>query len=383
MTLTRRQFLIHAAAATTSFASLKAIAWGKAASEFGLKDQFKDDFYIGTALSGRKIREAEPRYMSRIGREFNALTMENSMKWEAVRPQEGVWRWENVDRFVALGEKLNAYRVGHVLVWHAQTPEWVFSKPNGDLRSRKDLAGLMEAHIQTYVDRYKGRIHAWDVVNEAIDGGKAWRKSHWYNILGEGYIDRAFNCAHDADPKAHLIYNDYNMDQPHKREQLLSYIRRAKKRGVPIHGVGLQSHVGLSFPNIDQFEQSIEAFAAEGMRIHITELDMDVLPVAWEHVGAEISTRFEYSKELNPYPNGLPMDVEQLMVERYVQFFKLFLKHRDKIDRVTFWGVGDGESWKNDFPVIGRTNYPLLFDRDYKKKKCYHAIAALGHTKPQ
>jgi len=377
MTITRRQFVLQSAATVAALSTLKMRALAEAINETGLKDLYKNDFYFGTAIGASKIKASDPGFMGLVAREFSSATMENDMKWERIHPEEAVWRWDLADKFVEFAEKNNMYTVGHVLVWHSQVPQWVFEHASGKPISQKALLARMQDHIGTLAGRYKERIHAWDVVNEAVDEGKGWRKSPWFNILGEGFMDSAFQFAHEAAPKAHLIYNDYNMHNPEKRQFVVDYIRKAKKRGVPIQGVGLQGHVGLSYPNIKEFEASIEAYAAEGMRVHITEFDMDVLPVAWEHMGAEISTNFAYSEQLNPYVNGLPEKVERQLNERYVEYFKLFLKHRDKIERVTMWGTGDSESWKNDFPVKGRTNYPLLFDRDYKRKSCYHAIADL------
>lgn len=372
----RRQFLLSSAA-LAALANLKACAIYKAAQATGLKDYYKDDFLVGTAISNRTLETQDRTLLDLISREFNAITAENTMKSGLIQPREGDWRWELPDRFVDFGTAYDMTIVGHALVWHSQTPSDLFVKPNGERVSRERLLGKMQTHIQTLMDRYQGKIAIWDVVNESIDEGKGWRKSPWYEIIGPEFQERAFRLAHEADPSAQLLYNDYNMHSPAKREFLVDLIRAYKKRGVPIHGVGLQSHVGLNYPDLREFEKSIEAYAAEGMRVHLTELEVDVLPVAWEHMGAEISDDFEYSEELNPYVDGLPQDVEDQLTDRYVELFKLFLKHRDKIDRVTFWGTHDGESWKNDFPVVGRTNYPLLFDRDLQPKPAYFAVADL------
>lgn len=377
MKMNRRQFVVQSAAALAALSTLKMNALAKAMEETGIKDLFKDDFYLGTAIGKSKFMGENPEFFDLVAREFNAITMENEMKWERVHPKEGQWDWEVPDKFMAFGEKYGMYIVGHVLVWHSQVPDWVFTDDKGKALSRRKLLKRMEDHIETIGGRYQKQVNAWDVVNEAIDEGNGWRKSKWFNTIGPKFMDYAFNYAHEAAPKAQLLYNDYNMQNPKKREFLVDYIKKAKKRGVPISAVGLQGHVGLNFPDIKEFEDSIIAYADAGMRVHVTELDMDVLPVAWEFMGAEISTNFEYSDKLNPWPNGLPAEIEKKVSDRYAEYFKLFLKHRDKIERITFWGTGDAESWKNDFPVKGRTNYPLLFDREYKKKPCYHAIAAL------
>jgi endo-1,4-beta-xylanase len=271
--------------------------------------------------------------------------------------------------------------VGHTLVWHSQVPKSVFLDESGKQISRERLQTRMQKHIATLMERYRGRIAIWDVVNEAIDEDEiGWRQTQWFKILGPTFMERAFQLAHEADPKAHLIYNDYNEHNPGRRKFLVERIREYERRGIPIHGVGFQGHIGLDYPDLQQYEESIEAIAAEGLAVHVTELEVDVLPRAWEFTGAEISAIREYSEKLNPYVAGLPKEVEQQQVERYKQFFELLLKHREKIKRVTLWGTHDGESWKNHFPVRGRTNYPLLFDRELKKKAAYHAVASLGST---
>lgn len=375
--LSRRQFLLSSAA-LAALASVNASAREKAAERTGLKDAFKGDFLIGTAISNRTLEENDEQLKSLIAREFNAITAENCMKSALLQPRQGQWRWDLADRFVDFGSRNRMAIVGHALVWHSQVPDDFFVRQNGEKISREELIQRMETHIHTVVGRYGDRVRYWDVVNEAIDDEKGWRKSDWFKVMGsEEYLEHAFRLTHELAPQAQLLYNDYNMHLPGKREFLVDVIRDYKRRGVPIHGIGMQSHVGLSYPDLQQYEASLKAYADEGMRIHITELEVDVLPVAWEHMGAEISTNFEYSDQLNPWPNGLPASVEQQLTERYVEMFELFLKYRDSIDRVTTWGTHDGESWKNDFPVRGRSNYPLLFDRKQKPRPAYFAVSEL------
>lgn len=377
MALSRRKLLLQAAATYAALSTLKMKAMANAAEVTGLKDLYHNDFYIGTALSGKKMADAEPDFMKLVAQEFNAITMENDMKWERLHPLENKWDWEIADKFVEFGEAHKMYILGHVLVWHSQVPDWVFKDHKGKRIKPEALRKRMQDHIATFVGRYRGRINAYDAVNEAVDEGKGWRKSPWFNILGAQFMDDVFNFAHEVDPNAQLLYNDYNMHNPQKRDFVVDFVKGFKKRGVPINGIGMQGHVGLGYPDIKEFEKSIAAYAALGMRVHITELDIDVLPTIWDDSGAEISTRFKYSKELNPYTKFLPIEIENQLTDRYVEYFKLFLKYRDHIDRVTFWGTGDGESWKNDFPVRGRTNYPLLFDREYHRKPCYYGVAEL------
>lgn len=380
MSFNRRQFILGSSAAIGSLALAKANAIASALEQTGLKDHFADCFHIGTAISGKLMETMPEDFRKLITREFSAITMENDMKWELIRPTANTWDWEIPDKFIEFAQQENMYTVGHVLVWHSQVPDWVFENRLGMKLSRKALLERMQQHINVVAGRYKGKIDAWDVVNEAVDEGNGWRKSPWFEIIGDDFVEHAFRYAHEVDPAAHLIYNDYNMHLPGKREFVVDMVKRLKKRGVPIHGIGMQGHVGLGYPEISEFEDSIKAYTKLGMRVHITELDIDVLPVAWEHTGAEISDSFTYSDELNPYPTGLPIAVQRQLSDRYVEFFKLFLKYRDDIERVTFWGTGDAESWKNNFPVVGRVNYPLLFDRNYEKKISYHSLVELGKT---
>ena len=377
MFLSRRQFIRNSAVAYGAVAMLKSEAISKAAEETGLKDAFKGDFYIGTAIGTQNMQESRPEYLSLLAREFNAITMENNMKWGVVHPDEDIWNWEVPDRFVDFGEKHNMYILGHTLVWHSQMARNGFVDKDGRELTREALLKRMQHHIAILVDRYKGRVTAWDAVNEAVDEDRGWRRSRWFNIIGEDFMDYAFNYAHEVDSKAELLYNDYNMHNPGKRRFVVDWVEGAKKRGVPITGIGMQGHVGLDYPDIGEFDKSIAVYARTGMQVHITEMDVDVLPRAREQTGAEISDRADYSEDLNPYVDGLPAEIEKQLADRYVEFFKLFLKYRDSIRRVTFWGTGDGESWKNYFPVRGRTNYPLMFDREYKRKACYDAVVAL------
>jgi len=360
-----------------ALAALRSEAISFAASETGLKDVFKGDFYIGTAISGGNMQASRPEYLDLLAREFNAITMENNMKWGVIHPEEDVWNWEIPDKFVDFGRKNNMFILGHNLVWHSQMARSGFVDSGGKRLSRDGMLKRMRNHIETLVGRYKGRVTAWDAVNEAVDEDKGWRQSPWFQIIGDDFMDFAFRYAHEVDPDADLLYNDYNMHNPGKRQFVVHWVEEALKRGVPIKGIGMQGHVGLGYPDLGEFEKSIEAFGNTGMQVHITELDVDVLPSASSRTGANISDNFQYAEELNPYVNGLPDDMEKKLADRYVEFFKLFLKHKDIIRRVSFWGTADGESWKNNFPVRGRTNYPLMLDRNYERKECYRAVVAL------
>ena len=377
MLLTRRQFSTVAAGAL-GLAGAKARAFQEAARQTGLKDAFKDVFLMGTALGGRVLTDEVSPLRDLVAREYNAITPTNAMKWGPIEPREGEWQWDWPDRFVAFGEAHAMTVVGHTLVWHSQTPAWLFKDADGQPIAKDRLLARIEARIRTLVGRYKGRVKIWDVVNEAIDEDeKGWRQSPFFTIAGPEFMERAFRWAHEADPQATLLYNDYNEHNQGRRAFLVGVLRDYKRRGVPIHGVGFQGHVGLEYPDLTEYEKSLEAMAGEGLPVHVTELDVDVLPRASGYTGAEISTNFALSEQLNPWKTGLPAEIDAKLTARYRQLFELFLKHRRSIARVTTWGTFDGESWKNNFPVRGRTNYPLLFDRQLQPKAAYAGITAL------
>jgi endo-1,4-beta-xylanase len=376
--LSRRRFAALTAAGLLSLAHARARAFHQAARQTGLKDVFKDDFLIGTAVDGRTVDDRGTPLAQLVVREFNAITPTNMMKWGPLEPREGDWQWAGPDRLVAFGASQGLTVVGHTLVWHSQTPRWLFVDEQNAPVSKERLLKRIDTRIQTLVGRYQGRVAIWDVVNEAIDEDeKGWRQSPFLAIAGPEFVERAFRVAHDADPKATLLYNDYNEHNSGRRRFLVDVIGDFKRRGVPIHGVGFQGHVGLDYPDLAEYEKSLQAIAATGLPVHITELDVDVLPRASGHTGAEISTNFALSESLNPWKSGLPAEIEARLTARYRQLFELFLKYRATIARVSTWGTFDGESWKNNFPVRGRTNYPLLFDRALKPKGAVSAIAGL------
>jgi len=374
MKLTRRDLLAFASGSALALPASQLIAAEKMSAAKTLKDAFKKDFYVGAALSASIVKNKDPKLMAIIARDFNSVTPENCMKWGEIRNEDGSWNWGDADAYVDFGTQHNMYSVGHTLVWHSQIPDGVFKNKDGNYISKEALLGKMQDHITTLAGRYKGRLQAWDVVNEAMDDNLKMRESHWYKILGDDFIYKAFNFAHEVDPKAHLMYNDYNIENTGKREAVVEMIKRLQKRGMPIHGLGIQGHVNIETPSIKEIEKSIVAFAKLGLRVHFTELDVDVLPSVWNIPVAEISTRFDYTPERDPYTTGLPQKVQDKLARRYEALFKLFRKHKDNIERVTTWGVSDDASWLNDFPIKGRTNYPLLFDRKQEPKSAYFRL---------
>jgi endo-1,4-beta-xylanase len=345
-----------------------------------LREAFKNHFLIGAALNRNQFSERDSRGVAIITAHFNTITPENQLKWQLIHPQPDKYDFEAGDQFVAFGEKHKMVIVGHTLVWHNQTPKWVFQNEDGTRLSRDALLKRMRDHIHTVVGHYKGRIKGWDVVNEAINDDGTMRESLWQQIIGDDYIVKAFQFAHEADPAAELYYNDYDLEDPPKRKTAVELIKKLRAAGVAIHGVGLQAHSMMEWPTIAEQEQTILDFAKLGMRVNITELDLEMLPRKQKNQDAETSSNETLTEKWNPYAAGLPENVSQAQARRYADLFAVFVKHSDKIDRVTFWGVSDGDSWLNNWPIRGRTNYPLLFDREGKPKAAFYAVVkTVGH----
>lgn len=356
--------------ATASFCGILAAACAGGTTqtkEIGLKDIVGNKFLVGAALNVRQSSGADTSSLRIVKRHFNSIVAENCMKSEEIQPREGEFFFDEADKFVNLGIENNMSIIGHCLIWHSQCPDWFFVDDKGNNVSADKLKQRMRIHISTVVGRYKGKIKGWDVVNEAIVEDGSYRKSKFYEILGEEFIPLAFQYAHDADPDAELYYNDYGMNVKGRRDGVVKLIRSLKEKGIRIDAVGMQGHMGMDYPDIKEFEESMLAFAAEGVKVMITEWDMSALPTARQ--SANISDTVAFRKSLNPYPDALPDSVNTVWNRRMDEFFTLFEKHSDIVTRVTAWGVSDGDSWKNDFPVKGRKDYPLLFDRNYQPKK--------------
>jgi endo-1,4-beta-xylanase len=345
-------------------------------NQLALKDVFKDDFYIGVALNVNQIYGKEPNAIALVEKHFNSIVPENILKWEEVHPEPNRYNFEPVDRFVDFGEKHNMFMVGHTLVWFHQTPDWVFQDDAGNTLDRESLLKRMKEHIFTVMGRYKGRIHGWDVVNEAILPNGQFRKSKWFDILGEDHVLKAFEYARQADPNAQLYYNDYNMWKKDQYEGVIRLIQKLQSKGVRIDGVGIQGHWGLDYPSLQEIETFIGALSKLGIELMITELDVSVLPYAdnYDNIVDISSFDTELQKKHNPYPNGLPDSVQKDLANRYAELFSFFHRHRDKFSRVTFWAVHDGQSWRSYMPIIGRTDYPMLFDRHCKPKPAFDAV---------
>jgi endo-1,4-beta-xylanase len=348
-----------------------AISAGAASSPQTLKDAFKEHFLIGVAINQRQFTGQDTNGAAIVRGQFSSTTPENVMKWEVIHPRPGVdgYNFEPADAYVAFGEKNGMFIIGHTLVWHSQTPRWVFQGEGTNALTREVLLERMRDHIHTVVGRYKGRVKGWDVVNEALQDNGDMRRSAWYRIIGEDYIEKAFEYAHEADPNAELYYNDYSLENEAKRNGAVALIKRLKEKGVPVSGIGSQDHVKMDWPTTAQLDATLTAFGKLGVKVMITELDVDMLSARGQNRSADVA---EVQRQVvqNVYTNGLPDSVQEALTKRYAELFAVYLKHRHVISRVTFWGVTDGDSWLNR----GRQNHPLLFDRQWQPKPALNAI---------
>jgi endo-1,4-beta-xylanase len=342
-----------------------------------LKELMPKGMLIGAALSASQAAEKDEGVSRLVSLHFNSITPENLFKPVEVHPEPDRYDWGPADRYVAFGEKHGMAVIGHTLVWHQQTPAWFFAGKDGATRLDRETAlARLRAHIHAVVGRYKGRIKGWDVVNEAIndDAEGTMRKTKWLEAIGDDYIAKAFEFAHEADPDAELYYNDYNLTGAPKRATAIRIAKELRARGLRVDGIGEQGHWLLGQPSLADIETTITDIAGAGFKVLITELDVDVLPRDAAMYGADLAKKAEMRAETNLYANGLPADKQQELAQRYADVFRLFLKHEGKIARVTFWGVNDEQSWLNGFPIPGRVNHPLLFDRQNKPKPAFDTV---------
>lgn len=377
-----------------------------------LKAAFHNHFLIGVAINrsiatgaaGRRSKELVERDIALVKEQFNQIAPENDLKWQHIHPREGAdgYNFEPADAFVEFGEQNNMVIIGHTLVWHAQTPNWVFAGTNpppdagdaadsagrteqaadatappgrrrrgfggfgrgytGPRASRDELLARMREHIHSVVGRYKGKIKAWDVVNEAISdsGDELLRDSLWLQIIGPDYIAKAFEYAHEADPDAILRYNDYGLESPAKRRKLITLIKSLQEQKAPVHAIGSQAHVNVS-TTFETMDQALTEMASLGLPIHITELDVNSADRGQRGTGADIAANSDATQ------GGLVSDADQRLADAYAGIFRAFLKHRDSVKMVTFWGANDAVSWR-------RFGTPLLFDGENQPKPAFEAV---------
>ena len=327
-----------------------------------LKEAYKDYFPVGVAVSPRGLTGPDAAL---ITGQFNSVTPENAMKMGPIHPEENRYAWQDADAIVAFAQKNGMKVRGHTLCWHNQTPKWLFTDSSGKQVTREVLLARMKQHINDVVGRYKGKIYAWDVVNEAVPdtSESIYRKSKFYEIIGEDYIEKAFEYAHAADPNAKLFYNDYNTESASKREKIFQLVKKLKEKNVPIHGVGLQGHWSIYEPTAAELEKSITQFASLGLAVQITELDVSVHPKEHERRAKKATDTGELTPE---------MIAKQ--ATQYKMIFDTFRKHKGTLTGVTFWNVSDKTTWLDNFPVPGRKDYPLLFDAEYKPKAAFKEV---------
>lgn len=347
-----------------------------------LKTAYQDAFLLGSAVNHDIVLGRDKESQQIVIDQFNTITVENAMKAQTLNPRPDVYNFVPADQFVEFGEKHRMFIIGHTLVWHNQTPDWFFKDEDGNPKTPSALKERMRSYIEAVAGRYAGRVHAWDVVNEVIDNDGSYRQTTWVEGFGSGdeMVKSAFKFASEYAPDTELYYNDFNAWRPTKRDGIMRMVRMLQNEGIRIDGIGIQGHWGLNYPKNEYIEAAIDSFYSLGVKVMITELDVDVLPLTREgQIIGQIMSHNQFQLEefktyLDPYQDGLPEKEQQMLAERYEELFKIFYKKRDKIDRVTLWGINDGMSWKNNYPIPGRINYPLLFDRNKKPKQAYNAV---------
>ena len=373
MKIDRRGFaksLSATAGAVAASGRWTALVQGPAVAEAqarALKALVPKGWLIGAALNQNQSDERDAVAVELVTRQFNTISPENLLKFQSIQPQPGRFTFDAQDRYVAFGIDRGMAVIGHNLVWHSQTPAWVWAGRDDGLSDRATLLDRMRTHIATVVGRYKGRIRGWDVVNEALSEDGTLRDSPWRRGIGDDYIAKAFEFAHAADPDVELYYNDYNLaTRPDKRAGAIRIIKDLQQRGLRIDAVGEQGHWRLDTPTTPDIDQTITALRATGVKVMITELDVNLLPQAAAPVRGQSP-----SPAADPYASGLPADMQRALAARYADAFRVFLNHRPDITRVTFWGVSDADSWLNR----GRTNHPLPWDRQRQPKAAFDAVA--------
>ena len=382
--------------------SLLTYTLGMSAQSVGLKDAYRDYWRTSVSVNQWEV-QAQPGYDNKLDytgfigadqtshwanveKHFNWVVAENCMKCEVIHPKEGVYDFTLADQFVnkALASGLKV--MGHCLIWHSQCAPWFHYDENGKLVSKEVLKKRMKEHITTIMAHFKGRVSAWDVCNECFEDDASPRKSLFWQILGTDYIPLAFQYAHEADPTAELYYNDFSMNKPEKVEGVCNFFRPLIEKGLPVTAIGMQGHMILS-DNVDnavikQYDHSIKTIASLGVPAFFSELDLSVLPNPYGFSGANVSDNFKYTPDKDPYKDGLTAEHAKKMNQFWVDFYKMLITNKDNILRVGFWCVNDANSWRNDFPIKGRTDYATLFNRDNTPKECVQQIINLTMPQP-
>jgi endo-1,4-beta-xylanase len=322
-----------------------------------LYKKYEDYFPIGAAVNPQSLKIHRDLLIN----QFSSLTSENHMKFEALQPEKGVFNFTVADELTAFAKEHNKLVRGHTLVWHNQNPAWLFQDDDGNRVNRDTLLARLKEHAETVMQRYKDTVYCWDVVNEAVEdtGPEVLRqRSPWLEIIGEDFIEQAFIIAHEANPDALLFYNDYNESEPAKRDKIYQLVKGLKEKDVPIHGVGLQAHWNIYGPSIDVIREAIEKYAELGVVLHVTEMDLSMF-------------------EFHDRRTDLTEPTEEMLerqAQRYEEIFSLFREYKDVVTNVTLWCAADDMTWLHNFPVRGRTNWPLLFDMKHNPKPAFDRI---------
>jgi len=345
---------------------------GDVADESMLKTAFEDHFAIGVALNNPVFSSVDEPRAALAAKHFNRTTAENAMKWSSIQPTEGEFAFESADAFVEFAEAHSMQVHGHVLVWHQQTPAWVFQNASGGAIDRDGLLARVEAHMNALAERYGSRIASWDVVNEAFEDSGALRATPWLEIIGSDYIEQVFAMADRIFPDAKLVYNDYSLYNTGKRDAAIAMAKALREAGVRIDAIGEQGHYNLTRPTTSELDAALTAFAAADLDILVTELDVDVLPR--DTTGADLDDTMEPDPAIDPYVDCMPISMDQTIAARWSALFGVYVNHAASISSITFWGLDDSQSWLNNFPVRGRTNYPLLFNRLLQPKSAYASV---------
>jgi endo-1,4-beta-xylanase len=342
--------------------------------QVSLAQRYQDDFQIGVAIGRNIYAGVDAAGGALVAAQYNRLTPENELKWQSLQRNPGVFSFGQADAFVQFGEQHGMEIHGHTIVWHQQVPGWVFQADGGGRATREQLLARLEQHMSELGKHFGNHVQYWDVVNEAFNDDGTLRSTDWRTIIGDDYLEQAFRLAALYFPDAKLVYNDFNMESPGKRDAVVKLVRDFQAKGVRIDAIGSQGHFRLDFPSLESIEASLNAFAATGVEVLVSEMDVDVLPPANQNQGADLSVNAQLSAQLNPYTECLPSSIAEQAATRWGALFALFRRHADQLHSVTLWGVSDLTSWLNNWPVNGRTNYALLFDRQLQPKQSWQKV---------
>ena len=358
-----------------------------------LKEAYSDCFLMGAAISPFHFSERNPGTRELLLKHFNAISPDNALKPESLHPSPDVWRFGPADAYCQFGRENGMWILGHTLCWHNQTPSFFWTRPDGQPMSKDEIFESVRAYVETVCTHFLGKVDAWDVINEIVSEEGGYRDKGWVHALGgdptvvDEFVKHVFRCAEKYAPDTELYYNEFNCWRPTKLAGIVRLVKMLQAEGIRIDGVGIQAHWGLGYPKNEYIHAAIDQLSALGIKVNITELDVDVLPISKDAqvFGQSLQDPMyqleEFEAFLDPYKDGLPEEVEDQLAARYEELFRIFYEHRDQIDRVTFWGIHDGTSWKNGYPIAGRTNYPLLFKRDLTPHKAYYSVLGIPDGK--